>query len=157
MSGVGALLPSLSQRYYSKRQYAHGQGARQTALTPLVEDSTTLFEFQGRTIVRELPSEIICKKIYYRGSMFKARDVFDLAGTYVTLPDELLTAASSPFLISEVYDRVQLRIEGRTRAFEEEILEEVNPTEFGRSYMPDACELALEALDFMRSGPKPEV
>jgi hypothetical protein len=33
MSASGALLPSLSQRYYSKRQYAHGQGARQTALT----------------------------------------------------------------------------------------------------------------------------
>jgi hypothetical protein len=125
--------------------------------SPLVEDSTTLFEFQGRTIVRELPSEIICKKIYYRGSMFKARDVFDLAGTYLALPDELLTAASSPFLTSEVYDRVQLRIETRTRAFEEEILEEVNPTEFGRSYMLDACELVLEALDFMRNGPKPEV
>ncbi|MBY3168178.1 hypothetical protein [Rhizobium laguerreae] len=27
MTASGASLPSLSQRYYSKRQYAHGQGA----------------------------------------------------------------------------------------------------------------------------------
>jgi hypothetical protein len=83
--------------------------------------------------------------------------MFLISGTYVALPDELLTAASSPFLTSEVYDRVQLRIETRMRAFEEEILEEVNPTEFGRSYMLNACELVLEALDFMRNGPKAEV
>lgn len=125
--------------------------------SPLVEDATTLFEFRGRTIVRELPSEIIGKKIYYRGSMFKARDVFDLAGTYVALPDELLNAASSPFLTSDIYDRVQLRIESRAGAFEEEILEEVNPTEFGRSYIRNACEVALEAIDFMRNGPRPEM
>lgn len=125
--------------------------------SPLVEDATTLFDFQGRTIVRELPSEIIGKKIYYRASMFKARDVFDVAGTYVALPDELLTAASSPFLTSEIYDRVQLRIEARMGAFEEEILEEVNPTGFGRSYIRNACELALEAIAFMRNGPRPEM
>ncbi|RVP99659.1 nucleotidyl transferase AbiEii/AbiGii toxin family protein [Sinorhizobium meliloti] len=125
--------------------------------SPLVEDATTLFEFRGRTIVRELPADIIGKKIYYRGSMFKARDVFDLAGTYVALPDELFTAASSPFLTSDIYHRVQLRIEARIGAFEEEILQEVNPTEFGRSYMRNACELALEAIDFMRNGPRPEM
>ncbi len=125
--------------------------------SPLLEDATTPFEFQERTILRELPSEIIGKKIYYRGSTFKARDVFDLAGTYLALPDSLRTAAASPFLTSEVYDRARLRIEARIGAFEEEILEELNPTEFGRSYMRDACQLALEALDFMRNGAKPEV
>lgn len=124
---------------------------------PLVVDATTLFEFQGHTIVRELPSEIIAKKIYYHGSMFTARDVFDLAGTCVALPNELLAAASSPFLTSEIYDRAQFRIEARTGAFVEEILEEVNPTEFGLSYIRNACELALDALYFMRNGPKPEV
>lgn len=33
MPATGALLPPLSQRYYSKPQYVHGQGAKQTALT----------------------------------------------------------------------------------------------------------------------------
>ncbi|NNU35753.1 hypothetical protein G9X64_04465 [Rhizobium sophorae] len=45
MSASGASLPSLSQRYYSKQQYAHGQGARQTALTPMCG---RLFVFRGR-------------------------------------------------------------------------------------------------------------
>lgn len=121
-----------------------------------MEDATTLFEFQRRTIVRELPSEIIGKKISFLGPLFKARDVFDLAGTYFALPDELLTAASSPFLTSDIYDRVQSRIEARAGAFAEQILKEVNPTEFGHSYLRDACELALEAIDFMRQGPRPE-
>ncbi|TBC25579.1 DUF1330 domain-containing protein (plasmid) [Rhizobium ruizarguesonis] len=37
MTAVGALLPSLSQRYYSKRQYAQGQGEANSAndMSPL--------------------------------------------------------------------------------------------------------------------------
>ncbi|MCM2477790.1 nucleotidyl transferase AbiEii/AbiGii toxin family protein [Rhizobium sp. CG5] len=125
--------------------------------SPLIENATTLFEFEEREIVRELPSEVIAKKIYYRGSMFKARDVFDLAGTFLVLPDELLNAAASPFLTPDVYDRAQLRIETRIDAFHDEIHEEVNPTEFGRSYMEDACELALEAIELLRRGSRPKV
>ena len=41
------------------------------------------------------------------------------------------------------------------RALEDEMSEEVNPTDFGRSYLANACSTALEALDFMENRPKP--
>lgn len=122
---------------------------------PLLDDAVVPFDFEGRTISRERPAEVIAKKIYHRGSSFKARDVFDLAGTYLALQDELSEITSSPFVTAEVFGRVRYRIEMRRAAFEEEIFEEVNPTEFGESYLGDACDLALEALDFMENGPRP--
>jgi hypothetical protein len=123
----------------------------------LLENATTAFEFEGRTIKRERPAEIIAKKIYHRGSTFKSRDVFDLAGAYLALPAELAVAAASPFLTPEIYGRVKLRIEMRRSALALDMAGDVNPTDFGRSYVDDACAIALEALDFMEktrlSGP----
>ncbi len=119
--------------------------------TPLLEDATVPFDFDGRVIARERPAEVIAKKIYYRGHSFKARDVFDLAGTYLALPDELATASDSPFLTSEIYARARLRIETRFDAIAEEMQHAVNPTELGRSYFENSCDLALEALDFLES------
>ncbi|NTF17605.1 nucleotidyl transferase AbiEii/AbiGii toxin family protein [Agrobacterium rubi] len=121
----------------------------------LVESSTTEFEFKGRIIDRERPCEVIAKKIYYRGATFKSRDVFDLAGTFIVLPHELSEAAGSIFMTPEIYDRARLRIETMKDAFNEDMPSEVNPTDFGRSYIENACELALEALDFMQYPPQP--
>jgi hypothetical protein len=123
--------------------------------SPLLEDATTPFPFEGRIISRERPAEVIAKKIYHRGSTFKSRDVFDLALTYIASPDELTKAATSPFLTSEICGRVWLRIEVRMKALEEEIGEEVNPTDFGRDYVEKAGSLALEALDFMEHSAHP--
>lgn len=117
--------------------------------SPLLTNATLPFAFAGRTISRERPSEILAKKIYYRGSTFKARDVFDLAGTYLAMRSELVTAAASPFLTSEIYGRVRLRIQSRIAAFQSEMREEINPTETGQDYIGNACSLALEALDLM--------
>jgi hypothetical protein len=66
--------------------------------SPLLADATTSFEFDGRFIARERPAEIIAKKIYYCGPTFKSRDVFDLAGTYIALRDELTDASTSPLV-----------------------------------------------------------
>ncbi len=123
------------------------------AASSLLENSTIPFAIAGRTIRRERPCEIIAKKIYYRGSTFKSRDVFDLAGTYLSMPDELAKAAASPFLTPEIYARVRLRIESRSHAFQTEMLDEINPTDFGRSYSKNACSQALEALTFMQNHP----
>lgn len=123
--------------------------------SPLLEDATTSFEFDGRFIARERPAEIIAKKIYYRGPTFKSRDLFDLAGTYVAMRDELTDASSSPFLTPDIYARARLRIETRFSAFVHDLPEEVNPTEFGRTYIDASVDLALEALDFMEHGFRP--
>ena len=125
--------------------------------SPLLEDATIAFEFGGRSILRERPSEVIVKKIYHGGSTFKSRDVFDLAGAYIALPTELTDASLSLFLTSDIYSQVRLRIETRMKAFEEQMVEEVNPTESGLSYLENACGLALEALDFMQNRPGPEL
>ncbi len=121
----------------------------------LLDDATTPFEFNGRSIARERPSEVLAKKIYYRGSTFKSRDIFDLAGTFLAMPEELQQTASSPFVTTDVYARVRLRIQTRYQAFRQELCEEVNPTDFGRSYLDTACDLALEALDCMEHGVRP--
>lgn len=115
----------------------------------LLDEATTRLEFNDRTILRERPAEIIAKKIYYRGGTCKARDIFDLAGTRLLMPEELVKASTSLFLTPEVYSRVRFRIVTRRDVFEEEIFEEVYPTEFGASYIDHACTLALEALDLM--------
>jgi Nucleotidyl transferase AbiEii toxin, Type IV TA system len=47
----------------------------------LTDNAVVPFEFGGRTISRERPAEVMAKKLHHRGSTFKARDVFDLAGT----------------------------------------------------------------------------
>ncbi len=120
----------------------------------LVDGSTTEFSFNGHIIDRERPCEVIAKKICYRGTTFDSRDVFDLAGTFLVMPDELSEAARSPFMTSEVYDRARLRIVIKMDAFKEDMSDEVTPTEFGKSYIENACELALEALDFMRHRPE---
>ncbi len=121
----------------------------------LVDGSTTEFSFNGRIIDRERPCEVIAKKIYYRGTTFKSRDVFDLAGTFLVMPNELSVAAGSLFMTPEIYERARLRIETKRDIFKEDLFEEVNPTDFGKSYMENACELALEALDFMQHRPRP--
>lgn len=120
----------------------------------LVDGSTTEFSFNGRIIDRERPCEVIAKKIYYRGTTFKSRDVFDLAGTFLVMPNELSVAAGSLFMTPDIYERARLRIETKRDAFKENMAEEVNPTDFGTSYMENACELALEALDFMQQRPR---
>jgi hypothetical protein len=120
----------------------------------LTDDPVIPFTFEGRPISRERPAEVMAKKIYHRGSTFKARDVFDLAGTFLVAPDELTLASGSLDITSDVIERVRTRIRARESAFAQELAENINPTEFGRSYSGDSVQLALEALDFMDNKPK---
>jgi hypothetical protein len=67
------------------------------------------------------------------------------------MPNELLVAAQSPYLSSGVIQRVRVRIQGREPAFAQEIVDDTNPTDFGKSYIHDSIRLAYEALDFMEN------
>jgi len=100
---------------------------------PLVEQPVLPFAFGGRIVQRERPAEVIAKKIYYRGSRFRSRDVFDLAGVFLSMPEELTIAARSPFLSRDIISRVRFRLEARKTMLDEELAEETNPTDFGRS------------------------
>ena len=52
--------------------------------------------------------------------------------------------------------RVRTRLAAREAEFVREIVEETNPTDFGKSYIADALQLAHEALDFMQNRPTVE-
>jgi hypothetical protein len=117
--------------------------------TTLVDNATAPFHFEGRTLQRERPREVIAKKIYYRGAVFKGRDVFDLACTYRLMPEELAIAARSSYLSQDIYRRVEFRISSRKNALTEAIAEGTNPTDLGRRYLADACDTALDAIAFM--------
>ncbi|CAN7529878.1 nucleotidyl transferase AbiEii/AbiGii toxin family protein [Rhizobium sp. LjRoot254] len=117
--------------------------------TTLVETPTAPFEFAGRVLMRERPREIIAKKIYYRGSVFKGRDVFDLACTYHIMPEELRIAARSSYLSPDILKRVEFRINSQKEALTEAIAEDTNPTEIGIPLIETACETALAAIGMM--------
>jgi hypothetical protein len=117
--------------------------------TTLVEAPTAPFDFAGRLLKRERPREIIAKKIYYRGPMFKGRDVFDLACTYEIMPEELRIAARSSYISPDILKRVEFRINSQKNALMETIAEDINPTEIGLPLIETACERALAAIEMM--------
>lgn len=45
----------------------------------LTKEPFERWKFEGRTILRETPVEIVAKKVFYRAVDFRVRDVFDLA------------------------------------------------------------------------------
>lgn len=49
-------------------------------------------EVEGRTVKLETVSEIITKKVFYRGSSIKARDVFDIAAAAQDYHEEVVEA-----------------------------------------------------------------
>jgi hypothetical protein len=57
------------------------------ALTPVAETRTTV---EGEAVSLETVPEIITKKIYYRGSGMKPRDIFDIAASGVTHADSII-------------------------------------------------------------------
>jgi predicted nucleotidyltransferase component of viral defense system len=59
---------------------------------PLTEVPFTAHEIQGQTIQLETVSEIIAKKIYYRGVEAKPRDIFDLAAAASTQREAVVRA-----------------------------------------------------------------
>lgn len=60
------------------------------ACAPLTRHPATRATLIGHEVQLETPSEIIAKKVWYRASSFKARDIFDLALVIEREPDSLL-------------------------------------------------------------------
>jgi Nucleotidyl transferase AbiEii toxin, Type IV TA system len=94
-------------------------------------DPTQAWSFEGRTIQIETPWEIAVKKLFYRPSTFKVRDIFDLAVVIDHDAERL-----DPF-ISVVADRLDKaidRISAIAPSYEALALHEVNPTQDGQRY-----------------------
>ncbi len=88
--------------------------------------------FEGAEIDIERPCEIIIKKIFYRPSSFKTRDIFDFAAVLPGHADELAKALIE---VEEKLDKVIDRIMRMGPSYQQAALCEVNPTDSGRQFM----------------------
>jgi hypothetical protein len=93
----------LEQAGFLKLYFSEGQ-IDFVACAPLTRNPATRATLIGHEMWLETPSEIIAKKIWYRASAFKARDLFDLAlvadrepGALLEIGD-ILTARRSALL-----------------------------------------------------------
>lgn len=83
---------------YVKLQFEEGE-IDFVAATNLLEDAWEWWEMGGQKIRVETSAEIIVKKMYHRGQMATARDLFDLSMVIEQEPDGLLTPDAAPFLL----------------------------------------------------------
>lgn len=63
----------------------------------LTEPHSESTQVCGRQILLELPSEIVAKKIFYRGKNLQPRDMFDIAAVIEHLGEDTLLNALRPF------------------------------------------------------------
>ncbi|MBK1836353.1 nucleotidyl transferase AbiEii/AbiGii toxin family protein [Azospirillum sp. YIM B02556] len=112
------------------------------------ETPTRPWIFDGEEILIETPWEIAIKKIFYRPSSFKIRDLFDLAAVLERDPADL--AASLPE-VEDRLDKVIDRVERLVPDYAETAASDINPTVGGQRYMTrDAAERALSFLKSSR-------
>lgn len=116
---------------------------------PVTDEPTRAWQFEGKSLQLEEPHEIIAKKIFFRPSTFKVRDIFDLAAAIDHDPG--IVGRIAPAVadrLDKVIDRVQLL----AAVYEEAAKSDVNPTPAGRKYMGRevVVGLALPALNAAR-------
>jgi len=105
--------------------------------TTRTEPGTTIWEFEGHPIALDTPVETAIKKMFYRPSTFKVRDVFDVAAIIDAGHADEFSAS-----MSEVSDRLELvldRLELLAPAYESQVWDDINPTEKGRHWMTRAA------------------
>lgn len=104
---------------------------------------TTAWTFEGHDIALETPAEIAGKKIAFRSSTFKLRDVFDLAVVVARAP------AALDAVLVDLQDRLPRlfdRVSKLKPVFAEQAAADINPTDSGRAYLDRAPDLVLDYL-----------
>ena len=87
-----ALTPDyVEQGNFVKLYFSEGE-VDFVASSPLTREPAALETVLGRTVRVETDAEIVAKKVWYRASEFKARDVFDLALVAEGNPDAIVAA-----------------------------------------------------------------
>ncbi len=118
----------VEQAEFLKLNFAEGE-IDFVASAPLTENATTAETLFAREIQVETSSEIIAKKVWYRGDRFTARDIFDLA------------------MVAEKEPKALWKIQPILRDRREPILERIASHE---AALKQAF-AALEVLDYRRS------
>jgi hypothetical protein len=103
-----------------------------------------LYEFCNKKIPVEKPAEIISKKIYYRASQFTVRDIFDLAVFSASEPAHFFSFNPD---IREAIPRVLDRIKCLRKRYENTIHSSVFPTEFGKKFLENGADIAINILE----------
>lgn len=109
-------------------------------------DPTQPWIFEKRTILIETPWETATKKIFYRPSTFKVRDIFDLAAVIDRDGEKLKQSLPE---IEGRLDKLIDRVDALAPTYERAAIEDVNPTETGRKYLDAAA--VRSVLSFLRN------
>ena len=109
-------------------------------------DPTRSWTFRDRAILIDTPWETAIKKIFYRSSKFKIRDVFDLAAV-IDRDGEKLKASLHE--IEDRLDKLVDRIDALAPGYEKAANEDINPTESGRKYLKASA--ILSVLDYLNA------
>lgn len=104
----------------------------------------TDWSFKKWTIKLETPAEILAKKIRYRSSQFKRRDIFDMAAIASLQKAQIDIALRANI---ENLARLRDRIETMGADYEEFVLADINPTPAGRDLVQGAPERCIAAID----------
>lgn len=104
----------------------------------------TEWAFETWQIKLETPAEILAKKIRFRSSQFKRRDIFDMAAIARLREADLIVALEANI---ENLARLRDRIETMRSDYEEFIMADVNPTPAGRDLVQRAPEKCIAAID----------
>jgi hypothetical protein len=100
--------------------------------TPQTDPGYVAWSHGGYPVHLETPVEIAIKKLFYRPSTFKIRDVFDVAAVLERYPAELDAALP---LVADRLDKVIDRIEALAPSYAVQVLADVNPTEQGQGWL----------------------
>ena len=109
----------------------------------VTDNPTSAWSFEGRAVPLETPVEIAAKKISYRSSTFKVRDVFDLAIVISHQRDALEPALTG---LKEKLPRLIDRVSKLKPVFAEQAAADINSTDFGRQYLDRAPDIVLDYL-----------
>lgn len=94
-------------------------------------EATQPWEFEGRTILIDTPWEAAIKKIFYRPSAFKVRDIFDLAAVIDHDGEKLKGCLAE---VEDKLDKLLDRIDALAPRYEAFVRDDVNATALGRKY-----------------------
>lgn len=104
------------------------------------------WSFEGRPVLIETPWETAIKKIFYRPSTFKVRDIFDLAAVVDRHPDELRSCLDQ---VEDRLDKLEDRIRRVAPSYADLVAKDVNPTSGGAIYA--RAQAVFSALDFVQA------
>ena len=121
--------------------------------TPQSDPGWNQWQHAGYPVRIETPVEIALKKVFYRPSTFKIRDIFDVAAVIDHGHGETLRTLMPT--ISDKLDLLANRVALLAPTYAERVVHDVNPTESGRRWLDPEAALppVFDLIDDCRKAP----